>query len=106
MILGAAVIDIHVHESRSLKAKRGVVRAITQRVRNRFNLAVAEVGGQDTWQRAVLGLGAVGSDAKRVRGLLERAIHYIEELQLAEVTDSDVELVQLPYTQSPGPDEE
>ena len=106
MILGAAVIDIHVHESRSLKAKRGVVRAITQRVRNRFNLAVAEVGGQDTWQRAVLGLGAVGSDAKRVRSLLERAIHYIEELQLAEVTDSDVELVQLPYAQSPGPDEE
>ncbi len=106
MILGAAVVEVHVHESRSLKAKRGVVRAIIQRVRNRFNLAVAEVGGQDTWQRAVLGLGAVGSDAKRVRSLLERAIHYIEELQLAEVTDSDVELIQLPYTQLPGPDEE
>ena len=42
MIVGAAVVDIHVAESRSLKAKRGVVKAITQRVRNRMNLAVAE----------------------------------------------------------------
>ncbi len=101
MIVGAAVVDLHVHDSRSLKAKRGVVKSISQRVRNHFNLAVAEVGGQDTWQRAVLGLGAVGSDAKRVRGQLERAIRFIEELHLAEVMDSDVEIVPLPYESSP-----
>ena len=41
MIVGAAVVEIHVHGSRSLKQKRGVVRSISQRVRNRFNLAVS-----------------------------------------------------------------
>ncbi len=106
MIVGAAVVDIHVAESRSLKAKRGVVKAITQRVRNRLNLAVAEVGGQDTWQRAVLGLAAVGSDAKLVRGQLDRAIRFIEDLHLAEIVDSDVELVALPYQQPEHPGEE
>ena len=40
MIVGAALIELHVHGSQSLKQKRGVVRSITQRVRNRFNLAV------------------------------------------------------------------
>ena len=48
MIVGAAAVEIHIHESQSLKQKRGVVRSIAQRVRNRFQLSVAEVGGQDT----------------------------------------------------------
>ena len=96
MIVGAAIVELHVHESRSLKAKRGVVRSVAQRVRNRFNLSVAEVGGQDTWQRAVLGLSTAGSDARRVRAVLDRALDYIEDLHLAEVRHVDVELVELP----------
>ena len=56
MIIGAGIVEIRIHGSHSLKQKRGVVRSITQRVRNRFNLSIAEVGGQDTWQRAALGL--------------------------------------------------
>ena len=77
MIVGAALIEVHVHGSRSLKQKRGVVQSIKQRVRNRFNLSVSEVGGQDTWQRAVIGLSAAGSEASRVRSVLERAIEFI-----------------------------
>jgi uncharacterized protein YlxP (DUF503 family) len=97
MVVGAAAVEVHIHGSQSLKAKRGVVRSITQRVRDRFNIAVAEVGGQDTWQLATLGLTAVGSDRERVRGTLERAIAYIEDLHLAEVLHCDVELVDMPY---------
>lgn len=96
MIVGAALVEIHVHGSRSLKAKRGVVQSIKQRVRNRFNVAVAEVGGQDLWQRAQLGLTAVGSDATRVRGALEAAVDFIEELHLAELMGSEVELLDMP----------
>ncbi len=97
MIVGAAVVEIHVHGSQSLKAKRGVVRSISQRVRNRFNLAVGEVGGTDTWQRALLGLSTVGSDRVRVRQVLERALDFVEGLHLAEVLSSDIELIDLPY---------
>jgi uncharacterized protein YlxP (DUF503 family) len=100
MTVGAALIEIHVHGSQSLKAKRGVVQSIKQRLRNRFNLAVAEVGGQDTWQRAVLGLSAVGSDASKVREVLARAVRFVEELHLADVIASDIELVELPYESS------
>ena len=97
MIVGAAAVEIHIHDSQSLKAKRGVVRSIAQRVRNRFHVSVAEVGGYDTWQLAVLGLAAVGSDRRRVRGVLEQALTFIEDLHLAEVLHSDVELMDLPY---------
>ena len=96
MIVGAAVVELHVHESNSLKAKRGVVRKIVGRVRNRFPVSVAEVGGQGTWQRAVIGLATVGYDAKRVRAVLDRAVEFVDGLGLAEVTDSDIEILQLP----------
>ena len=97
MIVGAAVVEIHIHGSQSLKQKRGVVRSITRRVRNRFNLSVTEVGGQDTWQRTLLGLSAAGGDATSVRAVLDRAVTFIEDLNLGEVIGSDVDLVHLPY---------
>ncbi len=100
MIVGAAAVEIHVHDSQSLKQKRGVVRSIAQRVRNRFKLSVAEVGGQDTWQRAVIGLAAAGSDPVRVRAVLEQAARFIEEMHLAEVIHVDVEIVELPYQET------
>jgi uncharacterized protein YlxP (DUF503 family) len=97
MIVGAAVVEIHVHGSQSLKQKRGVVRSIQQRLRNQFNLSVAEVGGQGTWQIAVLGMTAAGAEALPVKKVLERAIHFVEELHLAEVLNSDLELMSLPH---------
>jgi len=97
MIVGASVVELHIHGCRSLKAKRGVVRSITRRVRNRFNLSVAEVGGQDQWQTAVLGLSAAGGDAVSVRRVLDRANEFIENLHLAEVRNADIEIVNLPH---------
>jgi uncharacterized protein len=92
MVVGAARVELHVHGSRSLKEKRGVVRSITQRLRNRFNISVAEVGGQDTWQRVELGLAVAANDALSARRRLEQAIEFIEELHLAEVIDQELEI--------------
>lgn len=97
MIVGAAVVELHVHGSQSLKQKRGVVRSIVGRLRNRFNVSVAEIGGQGTWQVAVLGIVTTGSDRRIVRGQLARALAFVEDLHLAEVTGSDVELLEMCY---------
>ncbi|MDJ0786543.1 MAG: DUF503 domain-containing protein [Myxococcota bacterium] len=92
MVVGAAHVVLHVHGSQSLKEKRGVVRSITQRVRNRFNISVAEVGGLDTWQRAELGLAVVSGDAVTARRRLEKAVAFIEDLHLAEVVGEEIEV--------------
>jgi hypothetical protein len=105
MIVGAAVVEIHVHGSQSLKQKRGVVRSIAQRVRNHFNVSVAEIGGQDTWQRAVIGIAATGSDRGYVRGLLEKALAFVEETHLAEVVGSDIDILEMCYEGAPGDEE-
>jgi uncharacterized protein len=105
MIVGAAVVELHVHGSHSLKEKRGVVRSVVGRLRNRFNVSVAEIGGQDTWQRAVLGIAATGNDRTYVRGQLRKALEFIEDMHLAEVTGSDVELLELCYDEREPDDE-
>jgi ribosome-binding factor A len=97
MIVGAAIVEIRIHGSHSLKQRRGVVRSITRRVSNRYNLSIAEVGGQDTWQRAELGLCSAGTDRQRVRSLIETAVGFIEKLHLAEIVAVDIEVLDLPH---------
>jgi len=98
MIVGVAVIEIHVHDSQSLKAKRGVVRSITGRLRSKFNVSVGEVGGQGTWQRATIGLSMTGSDEVAVRRALQKAVAFVEEMHLAQVIDTDLEMIRMPLS--------
>jgi len=96
MLIGVAVIELRVHASQSLKAKRGVVRSISTRLRNRFNVSVNEVGGQGTWQRAVLGLSMTGAEEVPIRRALAKAVRFVEETHLAEVLGSEIELLAMP----------
>ena len=96
MVVGVAVVEVHVHDSQSLKAKRGVVRSIQGRLRNRFNVSVGEVGGQGTWQRAVIGLSMTGSDEGTTRKSIEKAVEFIEQMHLAQVMGSEIEMIRLP----------
>ncbi len=105
MIVGAAIVEIRIHGSHSLKQRRGVVRSITRRVGNRYNLSIAEVGGQDTWQRAELGLCSAGTDRQRVRALIESAVAFIEKLHLAEIIAVDIEVLDLPHESTRWNDE-
>lgn len=77
MFVGYLQLMVLVPQSHSLKEKRAVLRAWKDRVRDRFGLPLVEVGGQDTWQRAELGLSVVGMDhsyVERVLGDVERLV--------------------------------
>jgi hypothetical protein len=106
MIVGAAVVELHVHGSRSLKEKRGVVRSVVQRIRNRFNVSAAEVGGQGTWQRAVIGIVTVGHEARAVRAALDHVVEFVEGVGLAELTNSDIEILTLEHSDPSSDDDE
>jgi uncharacterized protein YlxP (DUF503 family) len=69
---------------------------LTSRLRNRFNLAVAEVEENDVWQTAVLGLTCVSNDGQHAHRMLENAVSYVEGLRLdAELADFSIELVHV-----------
>ncbi len=67
MVIGLLTIRISIPEARSLKDKRRVVRSLKDRVLNRMNVSVAEVGDQDLWQVAELAFVTVAADAAGVQ---------------------------------------
>jgi uncharacterized protein YlxP (DUF503 family) len=94
--IGACVVTLHLPASRSLKEKRQVVRSLTERLRRQFNVAVAEVEEQDTWQTAVLGLAVVSNDAGHAQRQVDRIVEAIERSRLdAEVVDRQVDVMSL-----------
>jgi hypothetical protein len=62
MVIGLVLLDLHFPGARSLKDKRQALRSLEARLRNRFNVSVAEVEHQDLWQRARLAVVAVNTD--------------------------------------------
>jgi len=93
MVVGVCQLELYLHDNFSLKGKRQVLKSIVQRARKRFNVAVAEVADQDLWQKAVLGICAVGNDRQRVNSTLDQVIRFIEETQLTDVADSQIEII-------------
>ena len=95
MHVGVCRITLHLSDNRSLKGKRRVVRSVCDRLRHRFHVGVAEVGGQELWQRAVIGVVTVSGDAKVARRVLERAAEYAEGIAAeAVVADSEFDVFE------------
>ncbi len=69
--IGVLTMELRLEESHSLKEKRHVVKSLKDRLRNRFNVSVAEIDHQDTWQRATLAAVTVASDHTHAERVLQ-----------------------------------
>ena len=92
MIVGVCTIELHMQSTRSLKAKRQVLKSIITRVKNNFNVAIAEVDYQDKWQRALLGVAVVSTAHDHANGILSKVVNFIESMYLAELLDYHIEI--------------
>jgi uncharacterized protein YlxP (DUF503 family) len=70
--VGVLTFELRLEHSHSLKDKRQVVKSLKDRLRARFNVAVAEIGLQETWQRAVVAAVTVSGDQKAAEEVLQR----------------------------------
>lgn len=94
MIVAVCTLELQLPGVGSLKGKRQIVQSVLARVRHEFNVSIAEVEQQDTWQLATLGIACVSSDAVYARGLLERVVQYVEETRPDTVLlDYQIELL-------------
>jgi uncharacterized protein len=73
----AMSFDLHVPESRSLKAKRAAIRPIVDGLRHRFRISVAETDHLDQWQRAEIAVAVVAGTVGRVEELLDAAERFV-----------------------------
>lgn len=88
-------MTLHMGEGASLKAKRKVVRSLTDKVRARFNAAAAEVGAMDLWQRIELGFSVVSNQPSHAQEQVDTIARFVQGQALAEVTDVRVEVIHL-----------
>ena len=95
MVIGCCSVRFYLHGNNSLKGKRRVVRAIKDRLKNDFNVSVAEVGDQDIWKSINLGISAVGVDQPYINGLLSKVIDAIDRMNLAEIVDCKTEILKI-----------
>jgi uncharacterized protein len=86
MFIAACRIELELPESSSLKDKRQVVRSVMARMRNKFNVAVAEVDYQESWRNAALGCVCVSNSARHARSMAESIVAYVEESRMDAVT--------------------
>ena len=94
MHLGVCRIMLHLPDSGSLKDKRQVARSLSTRIRNQFNVAVAEVEDQDLWQRLTLAVCCVSSDSAHANEMVSKVVAFVEESRRdLELLDYQTEII-------------
>jgi uncharacterized protein YlxP (DUF503 family) len=89
MHAAAVCFDLHVPESRSLKAKRAAVRPIIDGLRHRFRVSVAEVDHQDRWQRCSIGVAVVAESDGHLREVLDSVSRFVDAAPAVELLDTE-----------------
>jgi uncharacterized protein YlxP (DUF503 family) len=95
MVIGSGIITFRLHDCRSLKGKRKIVKSIISRLRNNFNVSVAEVGSNDIHQRAEIGFVLVGNNKAVINSKIDKIFNLADELGLAEIIDTKMEILNL-----------
>ena len=93
MIVGVCTVELFLSDSQSLKDKRQVLLSLKERLREKFNLSVAEVDGQDLWQKAVLGMACVANEGRHCNQVLDQAINLIGSNPCVEIVQSRIEML-------------
>lgn len=91
MRVGVLRVELLVLGACSLKDKRRVIKSLKDRIRNRFNASVAEVDGQDLWQRGSLGVAVVGTDGRSVGRTLDALVDFFRRQVKVEMVHHEVE---------------
>ena len=96
MVIGFGYVTLHILESHSLKEKRKVVRSLIERVRKRYNISIAEVDHQDSWQVAGIGFTCISSSGSHADSMLAENIRFIEgNVTFGSLADVHTELIHV-----------
>lgn len=93
MIVGLLTLDLHIPEANSLKSKRAVVKSLIDRIKNKFNVSIAEVDAQNLWQRCIIGIAFVSNETVMINRVFEKIRTLIVNINSVELLDSNIELL-------------
>ena len=93
MIIGVVKLLIFIPSSNSLKEKRMVLRPLKNRLRNNFNISVAEIDNHDKWQKSTLALATIGTEKASLNSLISNIINYLENNKQIQLLDYEMEMI-------------
>lgn len=93
VVVGLCTIELFLSDCQSLKDKRQILSSLKDRLRQKFNLSVAEIDAQDLWQKGVLALACVANDGRYVNQVLDQAQNMIKSNPIVEIVQSRIELL-------------
>jgi uncharacterized protein len=91
--VAVGTVELHLPDVGSLKGKRHVLKGLLERVRHRFEVAVAEVDHHDMWQRATLAIACVSHDSRHANEVVSKAMDFIESHVEGSVIDVSLEIL-------------
>ena len=95
MHIGILKVKLRIHDNHSLKGKRQVIKPIITRVRNKFNVSVAEIDDQELWQLGTIGVTCVSNSSRHANEILSKVMDFINGARGdAEILDYEIELTQ------------
>jgi len=96
MNVGVCKINLRLPENSSLKGKRQVLKSITTRIRNKFNVSVAEVDNNDRWQLATIGICCVSNDNRHTNEVLSKVVDFVVGSKFeVEILDYEIEILPI-----------
>ncbi|MCJ7515775.1 MAG: DUF503 domain-containing protein [Dehalococcoidia bacterium] len=97
MNVGICRIKLHLSESQSLKDKRRIVKSVITRLKNQYNVSIAEVDDQDLWQLVTLGISCVSNQSQHVDETLSKVMNFIiNNYPGLEIIDHQTEILSGP----------
>lgn len=93
MTVGILRLVLFIPASNSLKAKRMVLHSVKARLRNSFNVAVAQIDDEDKWQKTTLAVVGVERDSSNMNATLSKVVNFIERFDRVNMIDYEMELI-------------
>lgn len=93
MFVAVVSVDIQIGDKNSLKEKRKILRGVLDRVKNKFNVSVAEVGYNDLWQRTLIGFSVVSNDKAHVNSSADKIMDFLYSIPDINIIETKMEII-------------
>jgi uncharacterized protein YlxP (DUF503 family) len=93
LYIGILKLDLFLSEPQSLKDKRRIVKSLTDKLRNKFNMAVAQIGKLDSWNNCELGLTCISNNAGHADSMMNSVVDFIENQGTVDILDIRTEII-------------
>lgn len=91
--IAVGTVELHLPDVESLKGKRHILKGLKEKVKHRFDVAVAEVNHQDSWQRATLAIACVSGDSRHANEVVSKALDFVESVVDGHVIQVEIEIL-------------